>query len=372
MPAGVRLPDNFTTENILLGKSQVIFAPKLASGNFGVDVPLGILQSQSFERERETLKLPDDQSGITVTAREIVSKLEPAIAVQLFNFRSDIAQYIFGSESIVSVVADAAAVITDELFTLPPTNTFDLFKSLNRSSISEASVAVTCDTLTLEVPVGVLDGANFQFDLAFKVKATGDLLAVIVDGVDLIGTATLTSTGAQPGAGNIDVVIGEVAASGEIRLGTPPVNGGTVLVTYKPSFSGADFLLDTDFFVDPVFGRIRFIETGAAVGPVRDAANSAEQPLLVSYTYAQLAGVVLKPYTKGSVEGKLEIRHFPSIGANFLWPIPKVSLILNADAITFGSDDFITGSLNFTILDAGGTERFGSMTLSNETESGNV
>ena len=41
------------------------------------------------------------------------------------------------------------------------------------------------------------------------------------------------------------------------------------------------------------------------------------------------------------------------------------------DALTFGADDFVTGTLKMNINDNGGTDRFGTLELFDEDEAGN-
>jgi hypothetical protein len=371
MPVEERATDIYTRDNLLLGFSQVYFTP-LENGVYGASVPLGILSGEELQKEIELLQLERGDAGLIVIDRELVSKLVLSMSLETFNFKANLAQYIFASSSITPVVADASATITGEQLTLPTTLPFGTFLDLAHGGIIESTVAVTCDEIVDEA-VGTGTGAANNFQLDFKVKAVADVTSVTVGGV----VYTPIAVGANAAGNEVEVVIGETdgahptgSGSLEFFVGgttTPPPLGAAIVVTYQPSFSGADFTLNTDFFIDPLVGRIRFFDpTGADNSPFR--ATGENQPMLVGYDYSQNAGNELAPFTQNVFEGKATIKHLPDVGINFIWEIPSASIRITDDGLTFDAADFAVATLVLNILNAGGSAPYGTLTLSSETE----
>ena len=374
MPVQPRTSDAFTRNNLLLGFSQVEFTPALAGGGFGTPVPLGILASEELTKEIETLELERGDSGLITIDRSLVSRLAIALQVETFNFRSDLAQYILASSSITAVTANAAQAVTNEQVVLPASDPFDTFLNLANSNITESSIEVTFATITDEA-VGTGDGVANDFVLDQKVKAVGDVTSVTVGGV----TYTPVASGAAAAGNEVEVVVGEVdgahpTTSGSLEffvggVATPPTNGAAILATYTPSFNttAGDIVNLTDFVFDPILGKIRFLDpAGADNSPFRTTGGPAT--LEVDYTYNRRASNTLKPFTQNTFEGKATINHLPDVGINFIWTIPSASIQITDDSITFDAEDFATGTLTLNILDAGGTDRFGTLNISSEPE----
>jgi hypothetical protein len=292
-----------------------------------------------------------------------------------FNFKANLAQYIFASSSVTPVVADATASVVGEQVTHPTTLPFGTFLDLANGGIVESTVAVTADEIVDEA-VGTGTGAANNFQLDFKVKALTDINSF--GGITVGGVLyTAIAVGANAAGNEVEVVIGETdgahptgSGSLEFFVGgttTPPANGAAIVAGYNPSFSGADFLLNTDFFVDPLVGRIRFFDpTGANNSPFRTTGDN--QPMLVAYDYSQNASNNLVPFTQNVFEGKATIKHLTDVGINFVWQIPSASIRITDDSLTFDAADFASAVLVLNILNAGGSAPYGTLALSSETE----
>jgi hypothetical protein len=271
MPVEPRSADTFSKGNLLLGFSQVEFQPRDAvTGQLGVAVPIGILSGQELAKEITTLELPDGSAGTITVAREILSSLKPSFQLDTFNFRSDIAQYIFGAATVTAVVSDAAAAISNEPIALLGNDTFDGYISLNNGEINEASIEVTCATVTDE-SVGTGDGtsgdASGDFQLIYKVKAVADVTALTVAGV----TYTPIAVGAASSGFEVEVVVGESdTLSGDLQFhsgGSVANVTGAIVATYTPSFSttGGDIInATTDAGVKSSSDTVAFTEPGGA------------------------------------------------------------------------------------------------------------
>lgn len=379
MPVEPRSTDDFTRDNLLLGFSQVFFTPSLSGGGFGTDVPLGILSGEELQKEVELLELPRGDAGIITIDRELVSRLGVSIQFQSFNFRADLARYIFASSSTTDVVADPAASVSSDLVTLPDTDTFDTFLNLSNGRIDEGTVEVTFAQVQDEA-VGSGQGGTFgestgDFSLDEKIKAIGDVTSFTIAGVDRTGDLV---SGDSPLAGEIGIVIGEddspaASRSGNITFpsGEAPASGAALVATYTPSFSttAADIVNQTDFVFDPLLGKIRLLNAGADDSPFRPTGDSPGGTVLnVAYDYERIASVQLKPFTQPTFEGKAVIKHLPDVGINFIWTIPSASIRIGDEALTFDASAFATATLVLNVLDAGGSDRFGTLAISSEPQ----
>jgi hypothetical protein len=356
----------------MYGLPQVDFTP-LESGVYGTTVPLGILSEASLQKVVEVLQLPRGDTGPITIDREIISRLEHSLQVQTFNFRSDIAKYIFGAATLTSVTADASASIVDEAVNLPPTDPFARYVDLANGDIDESTVAVDCAAIADEA-VGTGDGATNAFLLDYKVKAVGDVTSVTVAGV----AYTPIAVGAAAAGNEVEVIIGETdgaagtgSGSLEFHVGgvsTPPASGAAIVASYAPSFTGADFTLGTDFQCDPYIGRIRFLDpSGADNSPFRTTGDS--QPMLVDYDYDRKAHVSFLPGTQPQTDGKCNINLLPDpVGINLVWSVPSATIRLTDDELAFNSENFATATMIITIQDAGGSDRWGTIKLSSEAE----
>ncbi len=373
MPAQARTADVFSRDNILIGLSTVTFTPA-ATGSAAVD--LGVLSGQTLEKTVETLKLQTAVSGRLTLDREFVNTFEASFNLELFNFRQDIAQYIFGSETPVAQ-SNTAVTVTNETFNIPLVNPFDQFVNLDQADINESTIEVTCGTITAEA-VGTGDGSVNNFVLDFKVKALTDITAA--GSITVAGVAyTAIATGAAAAGNEVEVVIAEVdgahpttSGSLEFFVGgstTPPANGAAILATYTPSFSttGTDIVSLTDYMLDPILGRIRMLDpSGADNSPFRTTGDV--QPLEVDYTWNRKAGFNFQPFITLTAEGSATVNHLTDIGVNMLYTIPSVTLRLTDDALVFGAEDFATATILMNINDAGGSDRFGEIQWFSETE----
>lgn len=366
MSIEARPVDQFTTDNLLIGLSQLTWERLLSDGTYAAAVDFGILASEELQKEVETISLEDGASGVLTVAREIVTRLAPSLVVEVFNFRPELAELIFGSTDHSSVTADAAAVVTNERIRIPTSLPNDTFVPLAHGRINNASftgTSVTCASITAEIvgtgngTTGAISGA---FALDYKPNVIGNVTSITVGGVAFTPIAVGTAA-----AGNqVEVVVGTGSTSGNLQFfvgGVAANVTGQILATYTPSFSFANL---TDYVVDPLLGRIRFLAVDGATDKVKSG-----QPMFVDYTYVRKAGVNLKPFTRNSVTGRLTYRHIPDIGSNFRWDIPSASLLVTDDALTFGAEDFVRGTLQIQINDAGGTDRFGTMFLASESQS---
>lgn len=369
MPVQPRPSDTFTRDNLLLGFSVVEFTPN----STGVAVPLGILSGQTLQKEIETLQLERGDAGTLTVDREVVSRFSTNMTFELFNFKADIAQYIFASSVLTPITANAAAAGNGN-YSLPANNAFDQFLDLPNATINESSVEVTFQEVENEA-VGTGDGASGgtqgDFALDQKIKAILDVTSFTVNGVEEVSNLVAGST---PLAGEIAIEIGEedstTTGSGTITFGASkiPANGATIVATYTPSFSttGTDIVNLTDFVFDPTLGKIRMLNAGADAGPFR--VDGAEAALNAAYTFNQKAANSLDPFTQLSFEGSAVIRHLPDTGINFIWTIPSATIRVTDDDLTFGAEDFATATMQMNINDAGGSQRFGTLELSSESE----
>jgi hypothetical protein len=376
MPLEARAPDTFSKNNLLLGFSQVEFTP-IVAGVPGTPVPLGILSGEELQKEINVLELTDGSAGTVTVAREVLSSLKPSFQLETFNFRSDIAQYIFGAAQVTAQIADAAAAITNELLTVPiGANGHRTFISLINGDVDDTTANLTLESQEItEVIQG--DGTGDtpgDYKLAYKPLVFGDVTAA---------TETVTATGAlvrtftmvdttSGGATELGVQDGVISTSGELDMTQNMPAANQLNVTYKPTHNlEEDFdAADPDMLLDPLLGRIRFPNIDSFATPDATSPLRQGQPVELDYLYNRKASVTMQPFTQGggSFSGSVSIKHLPDIGVNFIWQIPDASIRIDDNALTFGSDDFGVGTLVLNINDAGGLDRFGTMTLADEIQ----
>ena len=357
-----RPSDTFTKDNLLIGFSVVEFTP-----TGGTPVQLGILSGEELQKEVETLTLERGDSGTLTVDRELISKIEVTMQLEVFNFRADIAELIFGSTSGVVVSADAAAAVSDDPFTIPDTGAEAerSFVGLSNGDIDESTFggsSVTCATITDEA-VGTGDGtlgdASGDYSLDFKPLLVADVSAITVAGV----TYTPIAVAAAASGNEVEVVVGTGSTSGDLQffVGGSAVNvTGAILATYTPSHAFANL---TDYVVDPTLGRIRMLNVNGTTDALKGG-----QRMLADYSYNRRATTNLKPFTNTQVDGSCTIKHLTDIGVNFIWTVPSATILITDDALTFGAEEFGTATLALNVNDAGGSDRFGTMELASETE----
>jgi len=368
MPVQPRSTDTYTRDNLLLGFSQVEFTPKLTAGGYGTPIPLGILSGQELQKEIELLELPRGDAGLITIERELVSRLAVSLQLETFNFRADLAQLLLASSSITPVTAAAAQAVVNELVNVPSgSNAARTFTPLSKADIDEATVVVDAAPLVDEAVGtgnGTLGGTTGDYALDYKILVIGDVTEFLVGGVD--ETVNLVA-GTTPTAGQIAISVGATATSGQITFGSSkiPANGAAIVASYEPSFNLVESLgtANPDVVIDPLLGRLRFPDLGSATSELK-----AGQPVEVDYNYNRKASNTLKPFTQTQFEGKATIKHLTDVGVNFVWDIPSASIRITDDALTFDAEDFAVGTMIMNVLDAGGTDRFGTLNLSSEPE----
>lgn len=350
-----RPTDLITKENLLVGIPFVLFERKLASGAFDTPRNLGIIDSAELQKVVEVLQLRNRQSGLSVLEREVVGRLEPSLALQLFNFEPANMQLFLSSKDLTTVAA-STVVVTDDEVTVPP-NFPNQFASLdNRNLTTEPLTDLDVKTITLE-NVGLGQGGTFgetqgDFALDFPILVIGDVTLyqeTPSGGSPTNRTGDLVA-GAAPLAGQIGIIVGASATSGEITYpaGEAPALNVKIEATYTPSFT---FTNGTDYLLDPFDGRIRFLNTNQVrVGEV----------LLADYSYSQPDEEQLKPFTQSAFEGRATIKQLTDVGINFIWDVPSVSIRVNDDPFAFNADDFATASLTMNLLSVGGATPFGT------------
>lgn len=375
MPIEQRAPDSFTIDNFLLGFSQVIFEPKLADGTFGPAVSMGILASEELQKEVELLEMPDGSAGTETTALELVSKLKPQFELGLFNFRADLAQYIFGAESITAVVADLTADFSNQITIPSGTSASELFSVLPQASINPGSQSLACNQVT-EVIAG--DG-TVNYKLAFKPLILGD----VNNGTTLEFTETVTATGdvvttytvqagVPAGAGQAQLTVGTGTLSGTLVLNDAVPAANQINPIYTPSHTLVTNFnsINPDMLLDPLLGRIRFPNLDTFASPDATSAIREGQSVQFVGTFIQKAGFNMKPFSQGggAFQGRATIKHLTDVGSNFIWNNISATIRIDDNALTFGSDDFVQGTVALIINDAGGTQRFGDLFIASQTE----
>lgn len=382
MPVQPRPQDTFTRENLLLGFSLIDFRPlNVSTGQLGTPVPLGILSGEELAKEVNVLELPDGSAGTISVAREVLSSLKPSFNIDLFNFRADVAQYIFGAASLTPVVANPAQPIVNEPIQVQSgadaTRTFIPLRNADVDP-TPGNLTLTAQPIVNE-DVGTGDGATGaaqgDFSLAFKPLVFGDVTRV--DEVDasgnLVQSWTPIASPGPPAAGEVQVEAGTAADSGELTFFANIGAGNTILADYAPSHDMAEdeTAANVDMHLDSLLGRIRFpaLDSPAAkaLGPVLRETQIAQ----LSYLYNRAASTGLQPFTQGGgvFQGACTIRHLPDVGVNFVWEVPSASIRIDDNSLVFGADDFVTGTIVLNLNDAGGSERFGTMQLSSEPQS---
>lgn len=356
--------DTTTVDFLQLGMPFIEFAPLLSSGAFAPFRSFGIVDTAEVAKTIELATLRSAQSGVSVKVRELVRQFDATLNVGLFQHSPENMQFMFGSESLVDVVADPAASVVGDPFQLTddPENFIDLANQL----LDESTVVVTADSL-IDEAVGTGQGGTFgetqgDFSLDFKISVIGDVSSYIerLSGVDTERVTDLVAGGA-PMAGEIGIIVGAVATGGEITYpgGEAPALNTEILVDYEPTFA---IVLNTDFSTDPIPGRIRIF----AIDGGSDEFKSF-QPMEADYDHVEVAHDDLLPFTQFVFSGKTRIRLLTDVGINIIWTVPSSSVRVTDDAFVFNRDEFQVTLLTIDLLDAGGTARFGTLELFPET-----
>lgn len=377
MPIEPLPSDQFTRGHLLFGLPVVEFTPALAAGGFGVPVLMGILGSASLEKTVETIKLNRGDSGPLTVDREVVSLFEPELAITTFNFKSDAARYVFGSDVVTAIIADAAAQITDEEIVIQTgADAARVFLDLDQADVDDtpANLTLTCAPIAAETVTNVTgDGTTAgDYKLAFKPLVLGDVtLLRELDSSGALVRTFVPQAGAPAGATEAQLVVGLGATSGELTFFQAVQAGNTIEATYTPSHDLEEDVdaASPDMILDPFLGRIRFPNLDSFAVPDGTSALRQGQGVLLDYQYNRKSGVTFQPGRQNQVDGKMKIKLLSSpVGSNFVWTVPSATILQTDDALEFSSESFATGSLRIKINDAGGQDRFGSMVFSNEAQ----
>lgn len=340
--------DLVTKQNLFVGTPIVLFEREISTGVFDTPLNLGIVDNAELQKVVQLLDLNNAQSGLTQLERRAVGGIQPALQLGLFNFEPNVMRYMLGSKAVTTLAASTVAVTDDEV-TVP--NSFDKFAVFdNRNLTTEPLTDLDCKTITSEA-VGTGQGGTFgetqgDFALDFPVFVIGDITSYLEGGVERVGDLV---AGAAPMAGQIGVIVGASATSGEITYpaGEAPAAGDAIVVTYTPSFT---FTNGTDYVLDPFEGRIRFLDTDKV---------RANQVVLADYSYSRVDTTRLSPFTQNAFSGRATVKQLTDIGINFIWTIPSVSIRLTDDALTWDNENFATGTLIMDILSDGTSAPYG-------------
>ena len=362
-----RPTDTLTVDFLQLGMPFVEFAPSLGSGAFGPFRSFGVVDSAEVAKTIELVTLRSAQSGVSVKLRELVRQFDAILNVGLFQHSPENMQLMFGSSTLVDVVANPAASIVGDPFQLTDNN--EDFLDLAEQLIDESTVVLTADEITLE-NVGTGQGGTFgevlgDFALDFKISVIGDVSSYVetTAGVPDERVTDLVAGGA-PMAGEIGIIVGAVATGGQIIYpgGEAPASGVLITATYEPTFAT---VLNTDFSTDPQPGRIRLFDFETTVPGVEPFKQF--QPMEADYDFNQIDHDEIKPFTQFVFAGQTRVRLLTDVGINLIWTIPSSSVRVTDDAFTFNREEFQVTQLVIDILDAGGQTRFGTMEIYPET-----
>lgn len=359
--------DTITVDFLQLGMPYIEFAPALANGAFGPFRSFGVVDSAEVAKTIELATLRSAQSGTSVKLRELVRSFDALLNVGLFQHSPENMQLMFGSATLVDVVSDPAAVVTGDPFQLTdePQNFLDLSNQL----IDEASVVITADARTLEA-VGTGQGGTFgettgDFALDFKILVIGDvsLYQETTAGIPVDRTGDLVA-GSGPMSGEIGIEVGASVASGQITYfgGEAPALGVVIEATYDPTFAT---VLNTDFTVDPLPGRVRLL--AFELGTPNSEPFRQFQPMEADYEFTETAHDDIQPFTQFTFAGQTRVRLLTDVGINIIWTVPSTSVRLTDDAFVFNRDEFQVTQLVIDLFDAGGSQRFGVMEIYPET-----
>ncbi len=375
MPVQARPADQFTRDNLLLGFSIVEFEPALSGGGFGAAVPIGILESEAIQKEVDEINLDRADSGFFTVDRKVISRLEPSLALTTFNFRANIARYIFGSDITTAVVADAASVVTDDpVRALTGADATRSFLSLSNGDVAAGSFTATGTAIVAENVTNVTGDGTTQGDyqLQYKVDDFNDVsLLEELDSAGAIVRTFVPQAGA-PASEFEGQVIGTVGAtSGELTFFQAVGATNTIRASYDPDLASVEddnSAATADYVIDPLLGRVMFRRLDTFGTPDGASAFREGQPVDFSYTYNRLASVTFNPFRQNQFDGRTTVKHLTDLGVNFIWTIPSSTILITDDDLTFGAEEFATGALKVNVNDAGGTTRFGTIAWSSETQ----
>ena len=375
MPAETRPTDGdtITIDNLLIGMPFVEFTP-VVGGVAQQPVNLGVVDSAELAKELNEVALTSSQSGASVALRKLINSIDLTFAVGVFNWAATIQQFALGSSTLTTVVADAAAAVTNEA--IVATADAEDYLGLANTGLNSGSVTVT-PTPVVDEAVGTGNGALGatigEFEIDFMITLVGDLTSVTttdpVTGV--VRTWAVVALAAASTGDEVEVDVSDTSTNGEIgffvsNVGFDIPSGHTIVANYAPTQTLTEGVgANDDYIVDLKNGRIQIRH---------DAAKAASVQLLpghsvdVDYTYVRNEHSTLKPFTQTTFDGTARIRHLAGTGINLIWTVPSAQIQVTDDALAFADDDFAVANLVVNILDAGGTDRFGTVKLYSETQ----
>ncbi len=361
MAIETRPVDSITAEHLLIGMPYIEFAPAV-SGGFDPYRQLGIIDSSELTRELDLVVLNSAQSGTQVKIRELISRIDLALAIGVFNMDPDNMRLILGA-SAVTAVGGGATVVTNDAFQLPSSDTHTSFADLSNGNITtEPLTSLDAATVTDEavgIGTGALGAVSGEYALDYPVDAVTDITGA--GEITVAGVAfTAIATGAAAAGNEVEVVVGASSTSGNLQffvggVATDVADGSAILATYTP---GHTYSNATDYMLDPANGRIRILDTDKA---------RAGQTLHADYTYTATAHNTIAPITQTVFAGRGRLKLLTDVGINIIWPIPSVSIRLTDDPFTFSRDEFGVGNLIMNLLDDGTSAPYGTMELYDET-----
>lgn len=361
MPAVVRPTDNFTENNLFIGMPFFFFGPSLTAGGFGTYRDVGIVDAAELQKTVNLLELRRSQSGTSVLVRELVNSLDFRLQVQIFNWEAANMQYLVASSSLTPVSADPTATKTNDLVTTPPT--LLEFIDLAEQDIADVALTQIAPATQTDEDIGTGDGttgdASGDFTLDFPIKAVADVTSITVAGV----AYTAVGVGAAAAGNEVEVVITLGGTNGDLQFfvgGVATNVTGAIVGTYTPSFIFSDFVLNTNYILDPIPGRVRFIDYGNQL--------IAGQQVNLGYTYDQKAHNQVVPGTQSIFAGRGRIQQLTDFGINILWDIPKVSIRLTDDPVSFSRDEPALATLIVALLDDGSATPYGTIKVFSEVE----
>jgi hypothetical protein len=358
-----RPSDSVTEDYLILGVPVIEWAFETSPGVFGAFFGLGIPSSSEVQKELQTAKLLNSQSGAAKLVRELVRSFESTLAITTFRHSGANMQLMFAS-NVLEDVAAASTVIAGEIIRLQADH-LTFLNTAKQLIETSPTPTVAPGTITLEA-VGTGQGGTFgetqgDFVLDFKPLVVADVASLLVGGTERVGDIV---AGAAPTAGQIGIIEGVGATSGEMIFpsGEGPALGAAVVATYTPSHG--PLVENTDFFVDYNEGRIRVLGPfGGATDPFRST-----QPMSLGYTYSQPVSQRIKPFTQFTFAGKARIRQLTEVGMNLIWTVPKAQVRLTPDAFVFNRDDLTVTALAIQLLEDTDfpAEPFGTMEIYRE------
>ncbi len=332
-------PTDNTDQEVIVGLPIVEVGLKLPSGAFSSFRTLGVLDSAELQKTLTKIKLQDFSSGVGVTRREVVNEFEPSLVLGMFDFSTQNMQLLFAAAAITAVGATVPSVVDEEI--ILTTDDRD-FVDLDNPQLVEPVTAITGKVVTAEA-VGTGTGTPFgetqgDFALDNKILVVANVSSYLQNGVERVSDIV---AGGAPATGEIGIIEGAVATSGEITYFTgegPPLDHA-IVVTYLPTFTSTE---NTDYFVDPVAGRVRVLFSTNKW--------TAGQTLLVDYDHTVSAHDIISPFTQFVFNARARLNLLTNTGKNLIWPVPVVSISINDTAFPFTKDDFNAASLTITFL----------------------